>query len=63
MTLVIFLSPFTKSYSTKGISYLMIRILITKFAGSENIIYFMCQKVYFASKILAQSEHKAKRIV
>lgn len=50
MTLVIFLSPFTKSHSTKGISYLMIRILITKFPGSENIIYFMCQKYILLQK-------------
>lgn len=47
---VIFLSQLTKFYSTKGVSYLMIRILTTKFSSSENITYFMCQNVYFASK-------------
>lgn len=50
MAFITFLSQLTKFYSTKGVSYLMIRILTTKFSSSENITYFLCQNVYFASK-------------
>lgn len=60
MALVVFLSQFIKSYSTKEISSLIFSIWITKFARSENTTYFLCQNIYFASK--SQHNGYTKRI-